>query len=274
MKKIDKIISTALKEDIGRGDVTTNLIIPPNKISKAYLMAKEDGVIAGLSIAKAVFQKLDKNISWESLVKEGTTVSAGTKIARLKGSYRALLTGERTALNFLQRISGIATITSHFVERVSGMKVKILDTRKTAPGLRIFDKYAVKIGGGTNHRMGLYDMVMIKDNHIKAVGNITVAVSQIKKKLKRKIKIEVETTNLAEVQEALFCGADIIMLDNMSLKIMKDAVGLIGRKTKVEASGNVTLENVRLIAETGVDFISIGALTHSVKALDIGMYFE
>lgn len=273
-KELNRIINAALKEDVGSGDITTNLIIPRKTISKAFLLAKEDGVIAGLPVAKGVFTKLDKKIIWKSLVKEGDKVSAGTKIAQIRGSYRALLTAERTALNFLQRMSGIATMTSKFVEQVSGSKTKILDTRKTAPGLRLFDKYAVKIGGGTNHRIGLYDMVMIKDNHIKAAGSITEAVKQIKKNLKRKMKIEVETANLDEVREALTCGVDVIMLDNMSLEMMKEAVAMINGKTKVEASGKVNLENVRVVAETGVDYISVGALTHSVKALDIGMYFE
>lgn len=274
-KKLDGIISSALKEDIGSGDITTNSIIPRTLKSNAFLLAKEDGVIAGLPIAKAVFQKMDKKIIWKSLVKEGDKVSAGTKIAQIKGSYRTLLIAERTALNFLQRMSGIATATSKFIEQLQDLDTKILDTRKTAPCLRNIDKYAVKIGGGTNHRMGLYDMVMIKDNHIKAVGGITEAVNQIKKNLKRKIKIiEVETRNLDEVKETLNAVVDIIMLDNMSITEMKDAVRLINGKVKTEASGNVKLEYVRAIAETGVDFISVGALTHSVKALDIGMYFE
>lgn len=273
-KELDRIISEALREDIGTGDVTTNLIIPRTTVSEAFMIAKADGLIAGLPIARAVFKKLDKKIIWKSLVKEGEHVSAGTEIVRLKGSHRALLTGERTALNFLQRISGIATAASKYVEKLEGLNTVILDTRKTAPGLRMLDKYGVKMGGGTNHRIGLYDMVLIKDNHIKAAGGIIEAVMQIKNNLTKKIKIEVEVTDLDEVMIALKAGADIIMLDNMSLKQMREAVNFIDGKVKVEASGGVNLNSVRAIAETGVDFISVGELTHSVKALDINMNFK
>jgi nicotinate-nucleotide pyrophosphorylase (carboxylating) len=272
--EIDKIISSALKEDVGTGDITSNLLITRNKTAKAFILAKEEGVIAGLQVAKSVFYKLDKNIRWKNLVIEGEFVSAGTKIAEMKGPYRALLTGERTALNFLQRMSGIASITLKYVEQLSDLKTKILDTRKTVPGLRLLDKYSVKKGAGTNHRIGLYDMVLIKDNHIKAAGSISEAVKQVREKLNKKIKIEVETASLDEVKEALNSGADIIMLDNMSIKQMKEAVKIINGKAKVEASGGVDINSVRMIAETGVDYISVGALTHSVKALDIGMYFE
>jgi len=271
--EIDKIVSLALKEDIGTGDITSTLIISRDKTAKAFLLSKEEGVIAGLEVAKSVFRKLDKNIRWRNLVKEGEVVSAGTKIALVEGNYRALLTGERTALNFLQRMSGIASITLKYVEQLDGLKTKILDTRKTVPGLRILDKYSVYKGTGTNHRIGLYDMVMIKDNHIKAAGGISKAVTRIKKKLNKKIKIEVEATTIEEVKEALNSGADIIMLDNMSIKSMNEAVKLINGKAKVEASGGVEINSVRKIAETGVDYISVGALTHSVKALDIAMYF-
>ena len=270
-KEIDRVITTALKEDIGGGDITTNLIIEKNQKAKAFFLAKEDGIIAGLAIAKIVFQKLDKKIVWKSFVKDGDFVSAGTRIAEVTGSLRALLTGERTALNILQRMSGIATATNSFVNVLKNTNAKILDTRKTVPGLRLLDKYAVKLGGGTNHRIGLFDMVLIKDNHIKAAGSITNAVSKVKKGLTKKIKIEVETSNLDEVREALTCKVDIIMLDNMSVPMMKQAVKVISGKTKVEASGNVNLKTLRQIAETGVDFISVGALTHSVKALDISM---
>lgn len=273
-KKLDRIISEALQEDTGSGDVTTNLIVSRSAVSEAFIIAKENGIIAGLQVAKAVFKKLDKKIIWKSLVKEGQHVSAGTEIVRLKGSYRTLLTGERTALNFLQRISGIATSTSKYVKMLEGLNTAILDTRKTAPGLRMLDKYGVKMGGGTNHRIGLYDMVLIKDNHIKAAGGIIEAITQIKNNLTKKIKIEIEVTNLDEVKLALNAGADIIMLDNMPLLQMKEAVKLIGAKVKVEASGGVNLKSVRAIAETGVDFISVGALTHSVKALDISMNFK
>ncbi|MEW5842101.1 MAG: carboxylating nicotinate-nucleotide diphosphorylase [Bacteroidota bacterium] len=273
-KEIDKIISSALTEDVGSGDVTTNLIVSKNEKSRASFYAKENGVIAGLTVAKSVFTKLDKKSVWKSFVKEGDRVNAGTRIAEVTGYYRALLTGERTALNILQRLSGIATQTSEFVRLAEGTKVRVLDTRKTVPGLRTLDKYAVKIGGGGNHRFGLYDMVLIKDNHIKAAGGITSAVERVRKNLKAKIKIEVETSNLDEVCEAVNCNVDIIMLDNMTNDTMKEAVRIINGKIKVEASGNVTVNNFRQIAETGVDYISIGALTHSVKALDINMKIE
>lgn len=273
-KELDRIIVEALREDIGSGDVTTNAIVPRTTVSMAFMIAKADGIVAGLPVAKAVFKKLDKKIIWKNLIKEGEHVTAGTEIVRLKGSYHALLTGERTALNFLQRISGIATSVSKYVERLEGLNTVILDTRKTVPGLRMLDKYGVKMGGGTNHRIGLYDMALIKDNHIKAAGGIIEAVRQIKKNLTKKIKIEVEATNLDEVKLALNAGVDIIMLDNMSLKQMKKAVNLIGGKVKAEASGGVNLNSVRAIAETGVDFISVGELTHSVKALDISMNFK
>lgn len=270
-KNFEKVISAALKEDIGKGDVTTDLLIPKKEKAKAYFIAKEDGIITGLDAAKLVFKKLNEKISWKNFVDDGTKVKTGTKIAEVKGSARALLSGERTALNFLQRMSGIATLTSVYVEKISGTNAKILDTRKTVPGLRLTDKYAVKCGGGTNHRIGLFDMVMIKDNHIKAAGSITKAVNKIRKSIPKKMKIEVETTNIREVEEAMKLNVDVIMLDNMNLNEMKEAVRLINKKCFVEASGGVNLETVRAIAETGVDFISVGALTHSVKALDISM---
>lgn len=270
-KEIERVILTALKEDIGVGDITTNLLIAKDQKAKAFFLAKENGIIAGLVIAKMVFQKLDKKIVWKSFVKDGDFVSAGKRIAEVKGSLRALLTGERTALNILQRMSGIATVANNFVKIVNGTNAKILDTRKTVPGLRMFDKYAVKIGGGTNHRFGLFDMVLIKDNHIKAAGGITNAVAKIRKGITKKIKIEVETSNLDEVREALKNKVEIIMLDNMPVAMMKEAVKIIAGKAKVEASGNVNLKSIKAIAETGVDYISVGALTHSVKALDISM---
>lgn len=270
-KEINKIINRALMEDVGSGDITTDLIVPKKQSSYAAFYAKEEGVIAGLTVAKSVFAVLDKKIVWRSFVKDGDKVNAGTRIAEVAGSYRVLLTGERTALNILQRLSGIATQTSEFVRLAEGTKVRVLDTRKTVPGLRTLDKYAVKIGGGENHRFGLYDMVLIKDNHIKAAGGITSAVERVRKNLKKKIKIEVETTNLDEVCEAINSKVDIIMLDNMTNDMMKEAVRIINGKIKVEASGNVSVNNFRQIAEIGVDYISIGALTHSVKALDINM---
>lgn len=272
--KIKKAIAAALKEDIGSGDVTTRLLIPKKKSGTGIFYAKQDGVISGLDAAKWVFRKLEKKAVWEALAKDGDRVKAGAKIAEVKASMRTLLTGERTALNFLQRMSGIATLTAQYVEKVSDLPVKILDTRKTAPGLRHGDKYAVRCGGAENHRAGLYDMALIKDNHIKAAGSITAAVNKIKKALPKKMKIEVECATRAQVEETLPLNVDIIMLDNMNVKEMKEAVQLINKKCLAEASGGVTLTNVRSMASTGVDFISVGALTHSVKALDISMKIE
>ncbi len=273
-KEIERIVTQALKEDIGSGDITTNSIIAKKKKACANFYAKDNGVVAGLKIAKSVFKKLDNKIVWKNFVNDGDKVSAGTKIASIKGSYRSLLTGERAALNILQRASGVATLTSTFVENVKGTNAKILDTRKTAPGLRLLDKYAVKTGGGNNHRIGLFDMVLIKDNHIEVAGGIKEAVKQVRKHLRKKLLIEVETSTLEQVKEALDLKVDIIMLDNMNNEMVKEAVQLVNGKCKVEASGNVSLENVLSIAETGVDFISVGALTHSVKAFDINMKFE
>ncbi|MDF1612576.1 carboxylating nicotinate-nucleotide diphosphorylase [Stygiobacter electus] len=273
-KEIIKIVKIALQEDIGSGDITTNLIVSNNQKGFATIYAKEDGIVAGLFVARLVFKTFDDKIIFKALTKDGNKISCGEKLAEIKGNLKSLLTGERVALNFLQRMSGIATITSKFVKQLEGTNTRLLDTRKTAPCLRMLDKYSVKIGGGTNHRFGLYDMVLIKDNHIKTAGSITKAVTLVKSKLKNKIKIEVETTSLEEVKEALANKIDIIMLDNMSIDTMKEAIKLINGKVKTEASGNITLENIREIALTGVDFISVGALTHSVKALDISMKIE
>ena len=271
---IKPAIDYALKEDIGNGDITTNLLIPSGLKTKATMVAKSAGIIAGLEVAKYVFSTLSPDIIWKPFVNDGDKVAKGDIILEITGSYRALLTGERLALNFMQRMSGIATATANYIDTLSDYKSIILDTRKTAPGLRLLDKYAVKMGGGSNHRMGLYDMVLIKDNHIKVAGGITKAVAQIKKNIPRGIKIEVETTTIEEVNEALAAGVDIIMLDNMSTDIMAESVKIISGRVKVEASGNITLERLKEVAATGVDFISIGALTHSVTALDISMNIE
>jgi nicotinate-nucleotide pyrophosphorylase (carboxylating) len=239
--------------------------------STATMVAKADGIIAGMDVAEAVFRILSPQITWNPKVQDGDKLKKGDLIVEMSGPFRALLTGERLALNFLQRMSGIATMTHLFVEQVSEYGTKILDTRKTVPGLRMLDKYAVKAGGGENHRIGLYDMVLIKDNHIKVAGGIKNAVEQIRLQVPAGIKIEVETTTVDEVKEALEMKADIIMLDNMSNETMKYCVDLINRQAKVEASGNMNLQRVREVAATGVDYISIGALTHSVTALDISM---
>ncbi|MCE1198044.1 MAG: carboxylating nicotinate-nucleotide diphosphorylase [Marinilabiliales bacterium] len=269
--ELNHLIQTALKEDIGTGDITTTSLIPDALMTTATMTAKAKGVIAGLEVAKSVFDYLSPEIQWHPYVQDGDEVQKGDLLVEFSGPYRALLTGERLALNFLQRMSGVATMTRLFVNETKAFGTQILDTRKTVPGLRLLDKYAVKTGGGQNHRLGLYDMVLIKDNHIKIAGGITKAVSQIREQIPSEMLIEVETTNLQEVEEALAMKADIIMLDNMSNEVMAEAVRLIDHKAKVEASGNMSLERVKAVAATGVDYISIGALTHSVTALDISM---
>jgi len=269
--EIDNIILNALKEDMPMGDITTDSTIPEDACSKAYLIAKETGVIAGLDIAERVFQLLDSSIVFNREVEEGSLVKKGDIILELDGNVRAFLKGERTALNILQRLSGIATKTKEFSDRIKDLPASIVDTRKTAPGLRLLDKYAVKMGGGSNHRFCLSDGVLIKDNHIAASGGINNAVQRAKKSVPHTVKIEVETESMEQVREALESGADIIMLDNMTLEQMTEAVKIINKKALVEASGNVSLDRVRDIALTGVDIISVGELTHSVKALDISM---
>ena len=269
LKSAEVLFNLAYAEDIGDGDITTNNLIPPNENKTAIFVAKEEGVIAGLPVAEMVFRKFDEKLEWKTILPDGSKVKPGDIVAEFKGNYRALLTGERKALNFLQRLSGIASYANRCMKEVEGTKVEILDTRKTLPGYRYLDKYAVRMGGASNHRFGLYDMVMIKDNHIQVAGGIKQAVSAIRSKIPKSIKIEVETTNLEMVQEALDADVDIIMLDNMSSKLMAEAVQLINKRAKIEASGNMTVKRIHKVANTGVDYISIGALTHSVKALDI-----
>ncbi|MDH4161812.1 MAG: carboxylating nicotinate-nucleotide diphosphorylase [Nitrospirota bacterium] len=271
MNDLQTLIKTALAEDLGSGDVTSEATIPPDARAGARMLAKQDLVLAGLDVSREVFHHLDRDIHFIATCKDGDRITAGTEFANLEGRTRSLLAGERVALNLLQHLSGIATLTAAYVERLKGTKARILDTRKTLPGLRRLEKYAVSVGGGKNHRMGLYDMVLIKDNHIKAAGGITTAVSRVREKLQDRYKIEVETKNLDEVREAIAAKADIIMLDNMSLDATREAVQVINGAALVEASGNVTLETVRAIAETGVDLISAGALTHSAPAADISM---
>jgi len=268
---IDKIISLAIEEDIESGDITTNALIPADSKAVAEMTAKADGIISGLDVARKVFKYFDGEIAWIPYKNDGEKVAKGEKIVRIEGSYRALLTAERTALNILQRMSGIATATSVYVRELKGYKTKLLDTRKTAPGMRLLDKMAVKAGGGTNHRMGLYDMALIKDNHIKVAGGITNAVKQVRSAIAPGIRIEVEVTNLAETAEALTAGAEIIMLDNMTNDAMREAVELINKRAETEASGNMNVQRLKEVASTGVDYISVGALTHSVTALDISM---
>ena len=268
------LIDLALAEDVAGGDITTDNLIPASSRRKAKMVAKADGVVAGLEVAEMVFRNFDPNLFWNVKVTDGDTVKKGDVIVEFEATYRALLTGERTALNFLQRLSGIATMSHRYAEAVKDFKTEILDTRKTLPGFRLLDKYAVKTGGSSNHRIGLYDMVMIKDNHIEVAGGITQAVTEIRKRIAPGIKIEVETTTLEQVQEAIETGVDMIMLDNMDNTTMKKAVEMIAGRAKVEASGNMTLERLREVAATGVDYISIGALTHSVQALDISQRLE
>ena len=267
---IDKIITLAIEEDVEKGDVTTNSLVPESTLAVAEMTAKADGVISGIYIARMVFERFDKNIRWLPSTTEGGRVKKGDSIVRIEGSYRALLTGERTALNILQRMSGIASATSNYVKELEGSATQLLDTRKTAPGMRILDKIAVRAGGGTNHRMGLYDLALIKDNHIKVAGGITEAVKEVRAYAPG-IKVEVEVTTLEETKEAVTAGADIIMLDNMSNEMMEAAVKLIDGRAKTEASGNMTIGRLKGVAATGVDYISVGALTHSVTALDISM---
>ena len=266
---INEIIKKALNEDISTGDLSTNLIMPQLVEAKAKFVAKDDGVVAGLDVAHKVFQQLDADIIWEPQKSDGDKVKKSEVLVEFQGSYRAILSGERTALNFIQRMSGIATKTAKYVEAVAHTKAEILDTRKTVPGLRMLDKYAVKMGGGTNHRIGLFDMVMLKENHIRIAGGITKAVNEVRKSVTPNIKIEVETTNLDEVKEAAEAGVDIIMLDNMDNEMMKEAIKLINGRAKVEASGSMDLSRIKIIAELGVDYISVGKLTHSVEAFDI-----
>lgn len=265
-------IQRALREDIGAGDVTSNSIIPADAVMTGQIIAKQSGVIAGLDVAQAVFAALDPRVEFTALVEEGARVENRQVVSRLAGPAVSLLTGERTALNFLGRVSGIATLTRQFVDAVAGTRAVILDTRKTVPGLRMLDKLAVARGGGQNHRIGLYDMILIKDNHIDFAGSITAAVERAHA-AHTGLEIEVEARTLAHVREALDLGVERILLDNMSLETMRQAVALNAGRAKLEASGNVTLETVRAIAETGVDYISSGALTHSAKVFDVSLDF-
>jgi nicotinate-nucleotide pyrophosphorylase (carboxylating) len=263
-------VERALAEDIGRGDVTTEGIVPAGATLEGRIISKEDGIVAGLAVAQAAFQMLDKEVEFEFSARDGDKVQAAQTLAKIKGPARAILTGERTALNFLGRMSGIATRTRQFVNEVSGTGATILDTRKTAPNLRACDKLAVRLGGAANHRLGLYDMILIKDNHIDFAGSINEAVTRARKH-SQSLQIEVEARSLSDVSEALEAKVEWIMLDNMPREEMRQAVILNQGRAKLEASGNVTLENVRQIAETGVDYISVGALTHSVRALDVSL---
>ena len=269
---ISRSITRALEEDIGLGDATTNTIVPANASLRGRIIAKQDGVVAGLEIAKQVMLTLNQQVNFIAEVEDGSKVTRGTVLANLDGSARALLTGERTALNFLGRMSGIATLTRKFVDAVAGTNAIILDTRKTAPCLRITDKLAVRLGGGQNHRTGLFDMVLIKDNHIDFAGSITAAVQRVRNS-GTTLEIEVETRSLDNVREALALGIERILLDNMSIATMREAVAICNGRAKLEASGNVTLDTVLEVAGTGVDYISVGALTHSPQVFDVSLEF-
>ena len=272
--EIERIVRTALEEDIGLGDVTTEVTVERDTVARAELVAKEDFTLAGIDVAAEVFRTLDPSIGFEKILIDGHFVRKGEVIAWIKGKASVLLQGERVALNLLQRMSGIASLTAKYVAEVDGTGAVIVDTRKTVPGLRALDKYSVRMGGGRNHRIGLFDGVLIKENHIAAAGGISAAIERAKRQLPHTLKIEIETRDLLEVEEALQAGADIIMLDNMALDEMRQGVKLINGRALVEASGGVNLERVRAIAETGVNIISVGALTHSVKAADISMLFS
>lgn len=271
---LDPLLRRALEEDIGTGDVTTLATIEPGAQASAELVAKEDFVLAGIDVAQRVFQLLCADTAFEKLLSDGQSVKRGDVLAWLKGDASALLQGERVALNLLQRMSGVATLTAAFVRAVAGTSAVIVDTRKTTPGLRVLEKYAVRVGGGGNHRMALYDGVLIKENHVAAAGGITAAVGRARQRVPHTQKIEVEVRNQEEVAEALAAGADILLLDNMSLAELSAAVELVGDQAVTEASGGVNLETVREIAETGVGLISVGALTHSCRAVDISMLFN
>jgi nicotinate-nucleotide pyrophosphorylase (carboxylating) len=274
---IEDLIRTTLAEDIGPGDFTTEAVIDKNESGQARIIAKEDGVLAGLEIVKQTFSLLDDDNQFESHYKDGDRIKVNDIIIKIDGTISSILKGERTALNFLAHLSGIATLTAKFVEKVQGTRAKIADTRKTTPLIRQLEKEAVCSGGGINHRMGLYDMILIKENHIEAAGGIQNAVNKCKQYLadiKQNMRIEVETINLSQVGEAISCKVDQIMLDNMNLKTMREAVELISGRSVVEASGGVSLETIKSIAETGVDLISVGALTHSAPALDFSLLIE
>ncbi len=276
--EIERIIDRALQEDLSLGDPTTAALVPSGLQGDATVLAKAHGRLAGLPVMLAVFQRVDPSIRGEAILEEGAPLEPGSRAARIVGPLASILRGERTALNFLQRMSGIATETARYVEAVKGLPARIIDTRKTAPGLRVLDKYAVTVGGGHNHRMNLGDGILIKDNHIAAGRRqgmgVAAIVRQARARAPHTLRIEVEVTTVAEAREALEGGADILLLDNMALEPMRQAAALAKGRALTEASGGITLATVRAVAETGVDLISVGALTHSVKALDISLEVE
>ncbi|MBP5428568.1 MAG: carboxylating nicotinate-nucleotide diphosphorylase [Clostridia bacterium] len=270
---VERLIRTALREDIGTGDITTMSTVSPDAVISGHYIAKEDGIICGLDVVRRVFDALDADVRYEPICSDGDRVARGDEIAKVSGNAVAILSGERVGLNLLQHLSGIATYTRRLVDSVSDTKVRITETRKTTPGLRVLEKYAVRIGGGVSHRFGLSDGILIKDNHIVAAGGITAAVQSARLRAPHTLKIEVETETLDQVREAIAAGADIIMLDNMDCPTMVEAIGIIAGRAVTEASGNMGQRDLLEVAKTGVDVISVGALTHSVKALDISLKF-
>jgi len=277
-QQVEEVVERALAEDLGWGDATTEAIIPPELRGKASIVAEASGVLAGVEVARMVFHRVDPSLQFELLIPEGSRVQPGDVIAKVEGKVASILQAERVALNFLQRLSGIASETRRYVEAIKGLKARIMDTRKTTPGLRFLEKYAVRVGGGYNHRLHLGNGVLLKDNHLVALRgqgmSLKEVVAQAKQKASPNLKVEVEAETVEEAQEAVEAGADIVMLDNMGLKEMRQAVKLVKGRALLEASGGITLENVRQVAETGVDFISVGALTHSVKALAFSLELE
>ena len=271
LSQIDKIIDSALEEDLGPGDITTSAIIDSSLKGKARLLAKEEIILAGIEVFSRVFSRLDPEIVVECTYHDGDVVPNGYDIGIIRGSMRGMLSGERTALNFLQHLSGIATLTKRYVEKIDPSKVRVIDTRKTTPRLRILEKYAVRMGGGFNHRFGLFDGILIKDNHIAAAGSISKALAKIKANVPHTLKIEVEVEDIKGVEEAIGAGADAILLDNMSVKEMKEAVSIARGRVLLEASGGITLESIGEISKTGINLISIGAITHSARSVDISL---
>lgn len=271
---IHNFLNAAIAEDIGSGDITTLLTVDESRIGSAEIVARQDLVVAGLPLAREIFRLRDADSALETEVSDGETVSNGRIIARVRGKSRALLESERIALNILQRLSGIASLTALYVKAVSGLPVKILDSRKTVPGMRALEKYAVRAGGGFNHRTGLYDGILVKENHIVSAGGITAALGLLKKGAPHLLKLEVEVTNIRELNEALDAGADVIMLDNMSLADIRESVKIVDGRVPLEVSGNISLSNIREVAETGVQMISVGAITHSAPAVDLSMLMK
>lgn len=273
-KEMDSLIEMALREDLPQGDITSESVIPADSVTEAFLLAKEEGVLAGMEVAARVFQKIDPSVEFQRHFEEGAEIMPGDRLADLRGLSISLLKSERTALNFLQRMSGIATTTRAFVRALAGSRTRVLDTRKTTPGLRALEKYSVAVGGGVNHRFSLSEMVLLKDNHLRLVGSISEGVRRAKARVKPGITIEVEATNLEEVKEALTSGADRIMLDNMATQEIRKVVAWVKGRVPLEISGKIDLARARRIASLGVDYISVGALTHSYKSLDISLEFS